>query len=143
MSFEREKKKRKPTNNRHRHHPHHHTNEKRNQTRTTTSLSPSGSPVATMELEFDPSRLPEGFPFATVAELEEFFNFVESAGGPGGALPAEARETMERWFPDLARFLETHTGGGGGAGGGGEEDGGGGDELEEEEEEEEEEVGRS
>ena len=80
---------------------------------------------------------------ATVAELEEFFNFVESAGGPGGALPAEARETMERWFPDLARFLETHTGGGGGAGGGGEEEGGGGEELEEEEEEEEEEVGRS
>lgn len=89
-----------------------------------------------MELELDPARLPEGFPFATVLELEEFFSFVEIAGGAGGRdLPAETRATLQRWFPDLWRFLDHHTGGGHnrngrrGAGergevGGGEEEGG-------------------
>ena len=86
-----------------------------------------------MELECDPARLPEGFPFATVPELEDFFNFVERVGPQ--RLPQQARETMERWFPDLARFLETHTGGGGGEGGG-EGGDGGGEEREQEEEEE-------
>ena len=93
--------------------------------RTTTTISVSG-PTATMELELDPSRLPRGFPFRTVPELEEFFSSVEGAlegAGPGG-LPAGARETMARWFPELAAFLEEHAGGGGaGGGGGGEEEG--------------------
>jgi hypothetical protein len=79
-----------------------------------------------MELELDPSRLPRGFPFRTVPELEEFFSSVEGAlegAGPGG-LPAGARETMARWFPELAAFLEEHAGGGGAGGGGrGEEEG--------------------
>ena len=78
-------------------------------TTTTTTSSPTG-PTATMELELDPSRLPRGFPFASVAELETFFSDVERAGPRN--LPAEARELMERWFPDLATFLETHAGGG-------------------------------
>lgn len=80
-----------------------------------------------MELEFDPARLPEGFPFATVPELDDFFNFVERVGPRN--LPEEARETMQRWFPDLVTFLETHTGDGGGGDGGG---GGGEGEGEEE-----------
>ncbi len=90
-----------------------------------------------MELEFDPARLPEGFPFSTVPELEDFFNFVERVGPRN--LPEEARETMARWFPDLVTFLETHTGGEEGEGEEGEAaaaaGAGAGGEAEEEEEE--------
>ena len=74
-----------------------------------------GDPDASVvELELDPDRLPPGFPpdLASIDALEAFFGRVEAAGGLEG-VDGETREVLERFFPDVLRFMREGGGGDG------------------------------